>query len=195
MLDSFTAAEAAVLAATDLKAVHNAIDDLLPEAAGHRRALSRLDVVILRAISTLGPLVTREGKRHIVAEMRRTPRRQMVRVADALAIDVGRIRKDVADAMKTVQALRRLALSNPDVLGGEPVFRGTRVPVRVIANLLERGESPVRLTSAYPSLTLRQIELAPLWARTYKARGRPPFRPWAQSPPRRTNRIPLPAAS
>src|SRR5262245_33474160 len=180
-MSNFTPAEAAILAATEPKAVHNTIDDLLPEVAGDQRVLSRLDVLIVRAITTLAPLVTREGKKQIVAEMKRTPRRAQVRVGDALTLDVGKIRKDMSDALRTVQQLRHLAVSDPEILGGEPVFKGTRVPVRVIASLLEQGESLAELLDGYPSLTRRQIELAPLWARTYPTRGRPPIRPWADA--------------
>jgi uncharacterized protein (DUF433 family) len=191
MVASFTATEAAILAATDPKAVHNAIDDLLPDAAGQRRSLSRLDAVILRAITTLGPLVTREGKKQMVAEIRRAPRRARVRLADALTIDVEQIRKDMGEALRTVRELRHLTVSDPAILSGEPVFRRTRIPVRLIATLLERGEAPDRVAGSYPALTRRQIELAPLWARTYPARGRPPLRPWADVPPRRIQRIRL----
>ena len=30
-------------------------------------------------------------------------------------------------------------VTHPDILGGDPVFRGTRVPVHVIAAMLEQG--------------------------------------------------------
>jgi uncharacterized protein (DUF433 family) len=31
--------------------------------------------------------------------------------------------------------------NDPDILGGEPVFRGTRVPFKVLADYLEGGDT------------------------------------------------------
>ena len=34
----------------------------------------------------------------------------------------------------------KLVERNPDILGGTPVFRGTRVPVRILSKYLEAGD-------------------------------------------------------
>src|SRR5262249_55223653 len=121
----------------------------------------------------------------------RAPRRTQVRVGNALTLDVGKIRKDMSEAMRTVQQLRHLAVTDPEILGGEPVFRGTRVPVRMIAAMLEQGDSPARLAAGYQSLTPSKTERAPVGPRPSPTRGRPPIRPWADQKPLRTYRIPL----
>jgi hypothetical protein len=36
------------------------------------------------------------------------------------------------------------------VLGGAPVFKGTRIPVLDIADMLANGDSPARIIRAYP---------------------------------------------
>lgn len=42
---------------------------------------------------------------------------------------------------------------DPDVLGGRPVFRGTRVPVEVLFDNLKDGLSLDEIVEAYPSLS------------------------------------------
>lgn len=66
---------------------------------------------------------------------------------------------------------------NPDVMGGTPVFRGTRVPVHLIADLLRQGETRAALRKGYPRITDEMIRLAPIYAEAHPARGRPRKRP------------------
>lgn len=42
---------------------------------------------------------------------------------------------------------------DPDILGGRPVFRGTRVPVEVLFENLEDGLSIEDIVASYPSLS------------------------------------------
>ena len=42
---------------------------------------------------------------------------------------------------------------NPNILGGAPVFKGTRVPVRTLFEYLERGYSLEEFLECFPSLT------------------------------------------
>ncbi|MGA1539868.1 MAG: DUF433 domain-containing protein [Chthoniobacterales bacterium] len=42
---------------------------------------------------------------------------------------------------------------NPEILGGTPVFKGTRVPVRTLFEYLERGYSLEEFLECFPSVT------------------------------------------
>jgi uncharacterized protein (DUF433 family) len=46
--------------------------------------------------------------------------------------------------------------SDPDVLGGTPVFAGTRVPVRSLFDYLEGGESLDEFLRQFPSVKREQ---------------------------------------
>ena len=46
--------------------------------------------------------------------------------------------------------------SNPEILGGEPVFCGTRVPVRNLIDYLEHGSSLDEFLMDFPSVTREQ---------------------------------------
>ncbi len=47
--------------------------------------------------------------------------------------------------------------SNPDVLGGTPVFAGTRVPVQTLLDYLEAGESIDDFLEGFPSVARDQV--------------------------------------
>ena len=53
---------------------------------------------------------------------------------------------------------------NPNILGGTPVFTGTRVPIRILMEYLEAGDSLDDFLYQYPSVSREQavqvIELA-----------------------------------
>ena len=46
---------------------------------------------------------------------------------------------------------------NPDVMGGAPVFAGTRVPVQTLLEYLEAGESIDDFLAGFPSVTREQV--------------------------------------
>jgi len=46
---------------------------------------------------------------------------------------------------------------NPDVMGGTPVFSGTRVPVQTLLDYLEAGESIDEFLAGFPSVTREQV--------------------------------------
>ena len=54
--------------------------------------------------------------------------------------------------------------SSPDVLGGTPVFRGTRVPVSTLLDFLEGGDTLDEFLQQFPTVTREQaiavLELA-----------------------------------
>lgn len=46
---------------------------------------------------------------------------------------------------------------NPEVMGGTPVFAGTRVPVQTLLDYLEAGESIDEFLEGFPSVTRQQV--------------------------------------
>jgi uncharacterized protein (DUF433 family) len=46
--------------------------------------------------------------------------------------------------------------SDPNILGGTPVFVGTRVPLRNLFDYLERAHSPDEFLDAFPSVSREQ---------------------------------------
>jgi uncharacterized protein (DUF433 family) len=60
-------------------------------------------------------------------------------------------------AMATVS--ENVIIKDPNILGGEPVFRGTRVPFKVLTDYLEGGDTLDQFLEEYPSVS-RELAIA-----------------------------------
>jgi uncharacterized protein (DUF433 family) len=58
-------------------------------------------------------------------------------------------------------AQRSVVHSEPDILGGTPVFVGTRVPVQALIDYIEGGHSLNEFLDDFPTVT-REIAIAAL---------------------------------
>jgi len=58
--------------------------------------------------------------------------------------------------VRFVMTNRSVVQSSPEILGGEPVFAGTRVPVRNLIDYLEHGSSLDDFLADFPSVTREQ---------------------------------------
>ena len=68
--------------------------------------------------------------------------------------------------MATAQG--RIAI-NPQIMGGKPVIRGTRITVELILRKLAAGLTERELLAAYPDLTSEDIRAAQRFAADYLA--------------------------
>lgn len=57
-------------------------------------------------------------------------------------------------------ALESVVRSDPEILGGTPVFTGTRVPVKNLVDYLAAGDSLERFLDHFPSVTRAQAVAA-----------------------------------
>lgn len=57
-----------------------------------------------------------------------------------------------------------LIVSDPDVMMGKPVVRGTRITVELILDKLAAGETVEQLLQAYPRLTREGVQAALAYA-------------------------------
>jgi uncharacterized protein (DUF433 family) len=56
--------------------------------------------------------------------------------------------------------LKMVVHRDPEILGGTPVFVGTRVPVRILFDYLEAGDSLEVFLEEFPSVTREQAVAA-----------------------------------
>ena len=179
----YTPAEAAAVSGIGIKAVHNAIDkgivDTVPETGRHdggiaRRTLTSADLLRLKLWFGVGSTLTADRRRRLFEAIKAAPTARTVRAGDLLGV------VDVAEARRQLEA-RIVDLDEAEaaigrvegVVGGEPVFKGTRIPARTIVAMLEQGAGEVEILEGYPALTPRMIELARIWVAAHPARGRP----------------------
>ena len=188
----FTPAEAAVLSQLSLKAVNNAIDrKTVPAKRGRGgRLLDESAVIYLSLQRRLARDTTPEFRRRLSAAIAAVPERRIVDVG-SLKVDLDESRREVRERLKELRRIERMVVVDPAVMGGSPVFRGTRVPVHQVADLLRQGEPVEILREDYPRVSEELIRLAPLYAEAHPLRGRPKKQPWHARPPIATWRVPI----
>jgi uncharacterized protein (DUF433 family) len=54
-----------------------------------------------------------------------------------------------------------VVVKNPNILSGTPVFRGTRVPLQILFDSLERGHTLEQFLEGYPTVS-REMAIAAL---------------------------------
>jgi uncharacterized protein (DUF433 family) len=57
----------------------------------------------------------------------------------------------------TTATEHRYVITDDQILGGEPIIRGTRTPVRAIVEFWRQGIAPEEIPSHLPHLTLAQV--------------------------------------
>lgn len=62
------------------------------------------------------------------------------------------------------QALQERIETNPAILFGKPVVKGTRISVSVILNLLANGQTAAQVVNAYPELKVEDVHAAMAFA-------------------------------
>jgi uncharacterized protein (DUF433 family) len=181
--DTLTPAEAAVVSRVTIRDVHRVIDEqILPQnfynAAQTRSFTSQACVFISFYFRAADRLTSEERQRtiRIASEPPQGGSGKRV-VQDAfLTIDLDPFWKDVEESLKRLQRAREMVVSDPEILGGTPVLRGTRVPVYDVAASVAAGIPTKRILSAYPSLKPEQVELATMYSEANPQRGRPRLR-------------------
>jgi uncharacterized protein (DUF433 family) len=188
----FTPTEAAVLTGLSLKAVNNAIDKKTISAVAGEEGGRMLDARALVSLSLerrLSDRIAPELRRQVFDALADSPRNVVSLEGGLVKIDLREPRRELATSLRELRRAKRLVVSDPDIMGGDPVFRGTRVPVHMIAELVAKGSPPAELLESYPRLTAEMIKVAPVYAAAYPLRGRPRQQPWRdQKPLHRTRR-------
>jgi uncharacterized protein (DUF433 family) len=55
--------------------------------------------------------------------------------------------------------MKNVVIKDENILGGEPVFRGTRVPFKILIDYLEGGDTLDQFLEQYPSVS-RELAIA-----------------------------------
>jgi len=182
-----TANEAASVTGVPLRQVHRIIDAGLMGTAVKRRDKARLltptALVGLKLAHEMADVLTLRSRRAVVATSIRLPKQSMIRT-DLIVIDARPAARAVRAGLSQLSKACRIVSSAPDVLGGTPVFKGTRIPVHDIADMLANGDRPAAIMKAFPQLDQDKIRLAAIYALAYPPRGRPRTKPRRSRPPK-----------
>ena len=175
-MHTFTPSEAAALTELPAKRVRKEIEYRIIEATRPPR-VTFAELVYLRALQLLEVQLSVDDRvrlaRHLLAAVRHSPAVDRVDVGHVLTLRVGAIVRFLVARTQHFERWKKRLVTSPEIMGGEPVFPGSRLTVRRVGGMLERGEAPETIVDDYPYLTAEDLELARLYVRAYPRVGRP----------------------
>jgi uncharacterized protein (DUF433 family) len=185
-MNEYTPTQAAAVTGLPLAAVHKAIDSRLirPRSARSggvvRRLLTKEQLVYLQLEAEGVRLLPVGTRREIAQSIQRSPKTEKLPVANGTAflIELGTARRRLESQLKQLARIEAMVVSDPEIMRGAPVFKGTRIPVDLIADILAQGATVQEILDGYPTLSTEKIAMAPLYMRAFPRRGRPSRRPW-----------------
>jgi uncharacterized protein (DUF433 family) len=179
---TFSIKEAAVLARTTEKAIRNDIqrDVISPLRKDRKIALRASTVYYLRLINEIPVSLNHEFRAGLYTILTRgnvKPKGWRVAGDDISFSDVtlntAKIHADFERDLEVYKKGLENIASHNAVLGGEPVFAGTRISVRHIGRMADRDVPIEEIQADYPSLTADDIRFAQLYSRMKPGPGRP----------------------
>lgn len=185
--ETFSPVEVGAVTGAPVKAVYKVAEDRLPPGMlvrrGRERRLTRWGAVcfaIDRAMPRDVPLpVRRELYTDIQARRSVAPAR-CERGILAYVVDVQVVADRVDAALLRYREAMALVVEDPAIQGGAATFRGTRILVHQVADLMLQGAAEAELREDYPRLTPEMIAAAPVYARAHPRRGRPRKPAWRE---------------
>lgn len=197
--DAYTPCQVAAVTGLPLPAVHKAIEYKLIRPKwvreGHfvQRLLSRSQAVYLRLEARGLRSLPLAARRQVARAVEQDPGIDAMAIAEGsvILIQCKSARQEVETGLRRLAEATRMVESDPEIMRGAPVYRGTRIPVHAIADMLSQGATVAEILEGYPALTREKAELAPMYVKAFPRRGRPVMRSWAKRPPRRLGKRPL----
>jgi uncharacterized protein (DUF433 family) len=174
---SLTTSEAGYVLERSNLAINKAVDAGLirvgtrrgPGGHGTLRILGKPELRFLKLADVLDKDLTAFGQRKIYEAIRRLPEQQHQLRLGVLTVELLPLDRAIEERLGRLMTLRSQVEMSAS---GEPVIRGTTVPVYVIAGLA-KGETVEEILEDYPSLTRAHVESAIEYAKAYPKKGRP----------------------
>jgi len=98
---------------------------------------------------------------------------KQLEIARYLILQLDLISSELSELVSRFNAWKNNLVYNPDIMGGEVVFPNTRLTVRHVGTILERGESVEVIREDYPYLSDEDIEFSRIYVTAYPNIGRP----------------------
>lgn len=191
MTELFSVSEAAAIAEVSPETLRTALDKKSVAPSSKRKInkavryqFSAGDVLLVKVLVEFPFALSKEDKQSlakILSRGSRTAARWSREGADLVyrsgdmqvLVECKAFRQKVARNLSAFRWGRRRIVSDPDVLGGEPVFRGTRIPLQHIASLFRKEVAVNEIAEDFPALGARDLAYARLFSRLSERPGRP----------------------
>ncbi|HEV2398756.1 MAG TPA: DUF433 domain-containing protein [Candidatus Sulfotelmatobacter sp.] len=191
MPELFSVSEAAAIAEVSPDTIRTALEKKSVAPSSKRKTgkavryqFSVGDVLLVKVLVEFPFALSKEDKRslaQILSHGDRTAARWSREGADLVyragdmqvLIECKAFLQKVARNLSSFRWGRRRIVSNPEVMGGEPVFRGTRIPLQHVASLFRKGVPEKEIAQDFRALGIRDLAYAQLFSRLGDKPGRP----------------------
>ncbi len=177
--------EAAFVAGVPHRALQQAIDRGYVKRPfvvrrGNIRALTPAGALLVAADCRLGRSLAPAARARLRALLASTGPNRLPAVTDVnvsieepqVIVSLARLKDEVAARLAALQRTLRMVVEDPEMQGGAPTFKGTRITVRPVAVALARGVPRKEMAEDY-GLTAEMFEAARIYAEVRPVRGRP----------------------
>ena len=145
-MDGYTPAQAAAITGLPLAAVHKAIDSGVirthtgRSGATVHRLLTKEHLIFLQLEAEGLRLLPVSTRRQIAATLQKTPKANLLQIGNgsALFVEFKAARRKVEGQLKQLALIEKMVVRDPEIMRGTPVFKGTRIPVDLVADMLAR---------------------------------------------------------
>lgn len=171
----FTIPEAAWAARTVDKFVNGEVDKKVVQTSFNgKRMLAEWDLLYLCAVRTIGASMNIELRKQIYQKVRLARQQGNSRriVFGHFVLNLETVIHEMSKRIADISAARDTIQINPHRKGGDPVVKGTRIPVRLLGELARQGTCVEEISVEY-DLSQRQVDLALLYDKLHPRRGRP----------------------
>lgn len=191
MSELFSVSEAAAIAEVSPETVRTALEKRSVAPSSKRKINKAVryqfsvgDVLLVKVLVEFPFALSKEDKQSLAKILSRGSRRAarwsrdgtdlVYRSGDMqVFVECKAFRQKVARNLSTFRWGKRRIVSDPDVLGGEPVFRGTRIPLQHVAALYRKDVPEKKIAQDFPLLSSRDLAYARLFSRLSERPGRP----------------------
>jgi uncharacterized protein (DUF433 family) len=179
-METFSAAEVSAVTGASVKAVYKVVGERLPRGLSvlrnRQQYLTRWGAVcfvIDREMPKDVPLAVRRQLYMTILERKPVLQVEYERGILSYVVNVKAVADRVDQDLARYREAMRLIVEDDAIQAGAATFRGTRILVHQVADLLAQGADEAELREDYPRLTPEMIAAAPIYARSHPRRGRP----------------------
>ncbi len=183
--ETYSPAEISAVTGASVRAVYKAMGERLPRGLSvqrdHQHYLTRWGAVcfvIDREMPKDVPVAVRRQLYTTILQRQSSARVQHDRGILSYVVDVKAVADRVDGDLARYRDAMDLIVEDETIQGGAATFRGTRILVHYIADLLAQGADEAELREDYPRLTPAMLAAASVYARAHPRRGRPKAPAW-----------------
>ncbi len=181
----FSPSEISAVTGASVRSVYKAISERLPRGLSVQRNrqqyLTRWGAVCFVVDLEIPRDVPVAVRRQLYARVMEFPSGTELRYERGIlsyVIDVQSVADRLDRDLARYRASMDLIVEDDEIQAGAATFRGTRILVHQIADLIAQGAAAAELQADYPRLTPDMIAAAPIFARAHPRRGRPRSPAW-----------------